>query len=57
MEHDDWNEQLEIKGDLRDDERDGFEHLETADEIAEYETWLDQGDFEDDWRHLDPDSL
>ena len=43
------NEQLEIKGDMIEDverETEGFANLQTADEIAEFETWLEQGDFE-----------
>lgn len=33
-----WNDTLEIEGDLRQ------ENLETEEEIAEYEAWLDSAD-------------
>ena len=38
-----FNDQLEIEGDQREDVE-GFDNLQTEEEIAEYEAWLDDND-------------
>lgn len=48
-----WNDNLEIEGDLREelsreDERNGFDNLETEEEISEFERFLDDCDSEYD---------